>query len=174
MSVKHLSILLYWLLLLAIFIPVATWSYFIIDIRGFLDVAVENVSYPVQWESIETWQLYLTCLLNAIPAIVVIWGIINLRRMLLAFSNDTIFDIQNVVYIKRFALALVLAPCLNAFVKACSSVVLSIHHPPGQKTLSIDLSSVDFYIVLVGLVFWLIGKILIKAHALALENKAFI
>ncbi len=174
MSVQHLSKTLYWLVLIAILIPTVTWLYFLIDIHSFLDVAIQRVNYPIQWSNIETWQLYLTCLINALPTVIMVWGLLCLRKMLWNFSTDIVFDIQNVRYVKRFALSLILAPCMGTLVRAISSVILSLHHPPGQKTLSIDLMSVDFYVVLVGLLFWLIGKILISAYDISQENKAFV
>ena len=63
---------------------------------------------------------------------------------------------------------------INTFSYSIASVLLSVNHPPGQKVLSIQINSTSIGVLLIGLVFWLIAKILLKARDLELDNNAIV
>jgi len=174
MSVEKMSKLLCWLLLVPmLFIPVM-WIYFFLRIENFKMIAQSNVSYAIQWNTVEYWQLYLVCSISVIPAAVLLWGLLNLRSAFNAFSNGMIFATSNIISIKRFALALLLSAILSTISSAIASVLLSQNHPAGEKLLSIQFSSNEISTFLIGTVFWLIAKILIRAYMLEQENQQFV
>lgn len=174
MSIHTTSKLLYRLLLIPLsFIP-ALWGYFLFSIEEFAQVAKMNLSFAIQWNTVVAWQLYVTWLVTLIPATIVFWGLMNLRRAFYAFSENDVFNMTNVTLVKRFAFALILSAVLKTLMMSVVSVVLSANHPAGQKMLSLLFSSYDLVTIFVGLMFWLVAKILIQAHALSEENKQFI
>jgi hypothetical protein len=109
-----------------------------------------------------------------LPSLVVIWGVVHLRQTFRAFSQNAIFELTNVLNVKRFAFALMLAPIINTIVRPVTSVMLSLNHPPGEKVLSVSFNSADIPTFLIGLVFWLLAKILLEASILAQENNEFV
>lgn len=135
---------------------------------------MKSVEFAIQWRTVELWQLYLLCVLAAVPSMLIVWGLLRLRQTFFAFKQQSIFKISNAVNVKHFALMLILAPIIQFFIRPLSSILLSVNHPAGQKVLSISFNSYDIFTFLIGLVFWLIAKILIEANALSEENKAFV
>lgn len=174
MTVQRLSTLLYWLLLLPVLGIPLMWLFFTLSIGSFKDLAINSVEYNIQWQTVEVWQLYVTGFVLAIPSMILVWGLTRLRVTFRAFAQQKIFEFSNVVNVKHFALALIWAPIINIFVRPLSSVLLSVNHPAGEKVLSVSFNSYDISTFLIGLIFWLIAKILIEANALSQENKAFV
>ncbi|GLR72649.1 DUF2975 domain-containing protein [Agaribacter marinus] len=174
MSIQHLSKLLYWLLLSPIAGLLCMWGYFLASIDSFQALAKQEVAYAIQWHTVDAWQLYLTCVIAMIPSVILVWGLFYLRKAFFAFQQNRIFEMTNVVHIKRFAISLILVAIAGTLANIFAGLILSIQHPSGQKILSIQFKSYDLSTLLIGLVFWLIAKILIQANDISKENQSFV
>ncbi len=174
MSVNTTSHFLYWLLLAPLLLIPAMWGYFLISIEDFAQLAKMNLPLAIKWNTVASWQYYLVWSITLVPALIILWGLFNLRRAFHAFSRNDVFNMQNVTYIKRFALALIAGAVLKTCIIPMISVVFSLNHPPGEKILSIQFSSNDFAMFAIGMVFWVIAKILIQANELSTENQQFV
>lgn len=174
MSIQHLSRVLSWILVLVLVLLCSMWLIFFINISYFQSIAMNNLKIAIQWDTVNSWQLYIACFMSMLSSLVLIWGIVNLRKAFEAFSTGKIFELSNVVFIKRFSATLILSSLINPMIHSLLSVVLSFNHPASQKIFAISINSINLSILFIGLVFWLISKILIQAYHLSVENKAFI
>lgn len=174
MSIQSLSRILSMLSLLPIVgIPIM-WVYFLWKIDEFAEVILTNAGFSIQWSTVETYQLYIVCLSKAAVGMILVWGLLSLRKVFIAFTNGQIFVHQNILYIKHFSATLIFTAITGVLTTILASVILSLNHPAGQKTLSISIGGQEIWIMMIGLTFWLIAKILRKASLLENENKQFV
>lgn len=174
MSAEKLSRLLFAFSLLPLIGLPMLFIYFLIDITLFRTLAEQNLNYVIQWQSVTSTQLYLAAVISFLPHTLILWGVINLRRTLHAFMQSQIFNQQNILFMNRFALSLVLFALSSWIAKAIVSVVLSFNHPAGQKLLSIQIGSQHISVFLVGLVFWLIGKVMLHGFEIQQDNQSIV
>lgn len=174
MSIEKLSRSLNVLFLIPLIGLPCMWVYFFIDISVFKSIVEAKMGNLIIWNTVELWQLYLLCLMLFLNCLILLWGLVNLRMSFRAFAKSEVFVDSNIFYIKQFSLSLVVFSIINTFSYSIASVLLSVNHPPGQKVLSIQINSTSIGVLLIGLVFWLIAKILLKARDLELDNNAIV
>ncbi|WP_395343931.1 DUF2975 domain-containing protein [Ningiella sp. W23] len=174
MTTEKMSKVISHLLLVPIALLFIMWIYFLINIGAFEDVARSNISYAINWDSVSEFQLYVAALLSLLPHLIIAWGLLHLRQLFQAFSEARVFDKDNAQSAKRFAKSLVFFWVCSWIVSVLVSLVLSWNHASGQKVLSIQFNSEHLAVLLLGLVFWVIAKVLLQAHYLEKENKAFV
>lgn len=174
MKIKQISQLLYWVLLVFIVGISIMWSLFFVSIDNFGRVLHKNAPFIIQWQTVETWQLYLSACLLFVPVAIFLWGVHNLRKLFRAFNKGEYFDIQNVSKVKNFSLSLVASAVLQTILISIVSVIMSINHPEGQQQLSLSITSQMVFIIVLGLIFYAMSKILLEAHAIYEENKEFV
>ena len=76
--------------------------------------------------------------------------------------------------LQRFAWALLLMAPAGPLFRAALGVALTLGNPPGQRMLSIGISSNDYLLLLVGLVLLAIATVMAEAVRAAEENRQFV
>lgn len=174
MSIQGLSRILSVLSVLPLIGIPSMWVYFLWRIDAFSEITKANAAFSIQWNTVDPYQLYIVCLIQSAVSMILVWGIYSLRKVFLAFSNGEIFVYENILHIKRFSATLILTGIGTVLTTTLASVILSLNHPAGQKTLAISIGGQQIWIMMIGLTFWLIAKILREASLLKNENNQFV
>lgn len=153
---------------------VIMWLYFLTNITALTEIAQNHLGTLIQWQTVDTWQMYIVALVLMSSNLVLLWGIQRLRCLFKAFAQANIFRNENVRHTQQFSLSLMISAVLSIVNYSIASVVLSLNHAAGEKVLSIQMSSSAVSIFLIGLVFWLVAKVILKAIEVENENKAFV
>lgn len=109
-------------------------------------------------------------LLTAIMISPAYWGLFSLRRFLAACCGEDYLTLQNSRYLKRFAFGLIGSALLSPITGAVLSVLLTLHRPPGQKMLAINVSSNQIILIAVGGLLFVLANLLKRASLIAEEN----
>jgi hypothetical protein len=174
MNIVTVSKILTQLVMLPIIALPALLIYFLFNIPDFQFVAQSNLNVTIQWNTVEDGQWYVTILISMLPSMLLVWGLIHLRKVFVSFSKEEFFIKDNIYSIKRFSFSLMLSSILQLCSLAAVSVILSLNHPAGQKILAVQVESQHFFIFFIGLVFWVIAKILTIARQTHIENQSFV
>jgi hypothetical protein len=148
--------------------------YLVFDISHFSDFVRDGLRLPIQWQTVEPWQLYTLWLVTVCFWSVTVAALFFLRRAFSAFAKGELFTVENSRSIRVFAV-LVFAQALSKPLQAAiGSLVLSLNHPEGQRMLSITLGSDTLQSIGLSMILWIVAEILITAHHLENENQQFV
>ena len=87
-----------------------------------------------------------------IPTGVAMTGAYHLMRLFELYERGEIFKLSNVHCYKKLSRVLIWWFAAGILCQSLLSVVLTLHHPPGQRMLTFALSSSDLAILLLGLI----------------------
>lgn len=90
------------------------------------------------------------------------------------YLKGAVFSPRALVCLRRFAGLLLALSVVGPLIQALTSVAISWDNPPGQRTLMVALSSSDYALVLIALVFMAIARVMSEAARVAEENEQFI
>lgn len=85
-----------------------------------------------------------------------------------------VFSPRALACLRRFGALLVALAVVQPLSQALMSVAISWDNPPGQRVLSIAISSNDYALVLGALVFVAIARVMTEAARVAEENEGFV
>lgn len=111
---------------------------------------------------------------HMIPAAVAMYGFQELRRLFELYANGEIFSLGCVKHLKNFARALLVYAVASPAAMAAISMVITMNNPPGERALSITISSNDLVTLFVGGVFVAIARVMAEGHRLAEDNAAIV
>lgn len=109
-------------------------------------------------------------LLSMVPTGVVLYALLQLRRLFRHYQQGQVFTEYAALCLRRFAWALLISGALRPFTGAALSVLLSFNNPPGERVLALSFSSHDISLMFIGGVFILIASIMAEGARLAEEN----
>lgn len=112
--------------------------------------------------------------LSMLPATIGIWGFVNLARLFGRFAAGDLFDAENAVRLRRFAISLLAVVPAKVVAHALLSVWLTRALPPGSRQLQISVSSDDIVLCAVGLLMVALATVLREAAEIADENRQFV
>ena len=101
-----------------------------------------------------------------IPTGVAMAGVYHLIRLFGLYERGDIFKLSNVHCYKKLSRVLIgwfLASILSS---SLLSVVLTLHHPPGQRTISLEMRSSEITTLLVGLILMVIAWVMEEGRKL--------
>ena len=148
--------------------------YLLFDIERFAAYATAGLAQPIRWYSVTDGQWYGLWALTTVYLGIGYAGVVYLRKAFSSFANGHWFDVRNSRNLRRFAILLMIQGVAKPVHFAVSSVVLSLHHPPGDKVLSISLGSNELILAGAGLVMWVLADLLIEGTKAAAENRQFV
>ncbi len=119
-------------------------------------------------------QIALGIAVTMAPVGTLIFGLWNLRKLLVGFGAGHIFTLDNTHHLKVFAWSVLLVIVLQFFTDGLLSVVLTLNNPPGQRILALGVSSDQVVAFFFGAVFVLIAKVLDEGRKLADENASIL
>ena len=94
--------------------------------------------------------LVLGFLVTMLPTGVIMLGAYYLRRLFLLYEQGQIFLLANVRCFKKLSWVLIWSFAVDIISRSLLSVVLSLPNPPGQRVVTVELSSSDLTVLLVG------------------------
>ena len=170
----HMAKLVCWLCLLwLLLIPIGA-LYLLVDIGNFAAIAKANLPLPIQWFAVTDAQWYGLWILTVLYLSISYIGIIFLRRAFTSFAKGQWFDTENSKHLKHFAVFLLLQSIAKPLHFALSSLLLSLHHPSGEKVFAISIGSHEFLLLSAGLVMWVLSDLLVAGTKAAVENRQFV
>ncbi|MDD2770306.1 MAG: DUF2975 domain-containing protein [Methylococcus sp.] len=123
---------------------------------------------------LQAWQRWACAAVTAVPLGMMLMGLRQARRCFVQFADGQIFTAQATAHLRRFAMW-VAAAALGAIVSgAITSVLLTLHNPPGMRHLSIGVGSSQVLTLFFAAVVWLMADIIGQGQSLAEENDAFV
>lgn len=175
-DLERLSVISRWLSRLCVALMVllpasvlASWLYFDMFGPGLaarLGVAGTTDPQPVQ--------VVLGILVMMIPVGIMVFGLWNLRRLLLGFGAGRIFTLENTRSLRIFAWSVLAVIVAQFFTDAALSVVLTFDNASGQRSLTLTFSTEQFLALFVGAVFVVIARVLEEGRKLADDNAAIL
>jgi len=148
--------------------------YFLLDISRFSASLHEGLRLPIQWQTVEPWQLYTFLLITFCFWSLAVASLFYLRRAFSAFAAGELFTVENSRSIRVFAVLVFAQALTKPLQGAIGSVLLSLNHPDGQRMLSLSLGSDTVQTIGLSMILWIVAEILITAHRLENENQQFV
>ena len=119
-------------------------------------------------------QMYAAIGLNLIPAIILLFTLNSMRQLFASYRRGEVFTdacARLIQSIGRGFMGLALMPFL---LHPILTGLLSMANPPGQRSISVNLSSDMVFFALSGGLIIVIGWAMRQASELASENRAFV
>jgi len=160
-------------LALLVVVPLAA-LYLLADIEAFAALASRNLPLPIRWHTVTDAQWYGLWCLTALYVGLGLAGIVFLRRAFARFADGELFTVNNSRHLRLFSIFVFAQALAKPVHFALSSVLLSWHHPPGQKVLSIMLGSGECQLIALAMILWVMSDLLVKARTLEHENRQFV
>ncbi len=136
-------------------------------------LAAAQISFPALREvSFETRIAALA--ISMVPLAVLIWGLLNVRRCFVLFSQGRIFTAEVVDGFRRFSLALLMSALLKPFAGAALTALLSWGGPTGTRMVAIHLGSDTLFSLLFAGAMMVVVWVMSEAIAIADENAQFV
>lgn len=172
--IKQLSLIIAWGSLCLMFIISGYGLYFLIYLDSFAAFAQQSLDMPIQWQTVEPWQLYSLWAVTAAFMALSLAALYFLWRAFIRFSVGELFNTQNSRAIRMFAIYLFLQAVASPISFALSSVILSANHPQGQRMLSFSIGTDTLQTIAYGMILWIMSEILIAGNKIEVENKQFV
>lgn len=108
--------------------------------------------------------------ITLIPSGIMIFGIIILMRLFQLYQDGRIFHSENVTYLQTLSRTLIIFCIAGIITDALLSVVLTLHHPQGQRMISLGLEGQDFTLLIVGYIMATIARVMQEGCRLQEEH----
>ncbi|WP_434358811.1 DUF2975 domain-containing protein [Parasalinivibrio latis] len=171
---RQLSLAVNWGCLAALISIPLLLLYGLFDISAFRMLILEAMPFPVQWQTVESWQLYLIWTMVSLYLCVGLAGLYYLRKAFVNFSRGELFNLTNSTAIRRFAVLLLIQAACKPIIYLITSVLITFNHPAGQKTVSISFGSHEIVMIGMGFVLWVISELLVEGVKLRTENDLYV
>lgn len=111
-------------------------------------------------------------LASLLPMAIDMLGLWVLAKLFKLYAEGKIFTIENVYCYRKLGYLLLAAAITGPIHQSLLSIVLTLHNPPGQRMLSVSLSSSDFSRALMGGIVLLISWVMEEGRKLE-DEQAF-
>ena len=129
---------------------------------------------PYQLECLTSVNLIAGFTISMALASVLLYGLYKLRCFFVLCSTGNIFTPESGNYLHSFSLSAILYAVLAIPVHTLLSVILTINNPPGERAVSISLSSTELSLVFLGGVFFVISWVIKESVRIAEDNAHFV
>jgi hypothetical protein len=117
---------------------------------------------------------FMGFIFSLLPNIVMIYGIIILRRLFSLYEKEIIFSKDNVRCFRRMGWALIGLFIANTISNALLTAVLSWANPPGRRVIALAFTSGDFTPLVLGMVVLFISWAMDEGRRIKEEQEQFI
>ena len=171
---RKLASLITWMCTLWLIVFPLAAAYLLVDLQTFAALATRNLALPIQWETVVAGQ-WLTLWAATLAWLALGYaGTWHLRQAFKTFAGGQWFEFASSRQLRRCAALLLLQGVAQPLHFAVASVVLSLHHPPGEKLLSLSLGSDELRIIATGLILWVLADLLVEGTKADAENRQFV
>jgi len=117
---------------------------------------------------------FMGFIVSLFPNIVMIYGIIKLRRLFSLYENEIIFSKDNVKCFRGMGWALIGLFIANKISDTLLSAVYTFENPPGQRAIALWFSSGDFTPLVLGMVVLFISWAMDEGRRIKEEQEQYI
>ena len=108
---------------------------------------------------------------NIIPMVLKMLIAFYLIKLFRLYEKHEIFTLDNVKYIRRVGITMLLTQVAHPFVEFATSAVLTMNNPPHHRLAEFSLQGQNIAVVLIGIVIILISRIMSEGTRLQDEQK---
>ena len=120
------------------------------------------------------WQRVAAGAVMGVPLVLLLTGVWQARRCFAMFAQGQVFTLQATSLLRRFAGWVAWAALAALLAGAATSVLLTLHNPPGQQHLAIGIGSDHVFTLFFAGLVWLMAAVIGEGQALAEENEGFV
>lgn len=169
-KIQRASRRLRYLLSVAIWLMPLTNAIFWLNMNRMPDLVLKKIVPFAVTMPMPLTSLVLGSLVTMLPTGMTMVGAYYLRQLFLLYEQDQIFLLANVRCFKKLSWVLIWSFAVEIVSRSLLSVVLSLPNPPGQRIVTIDLSSSDLTTLLVGGVLAVISWVMEEGRNLQEEQ----
>ncbi|MCW8932341.1 MAG: DUF2975 domain-containing protein [Gammaproteobacteria bacterium] len=147
---------LYWLLINHIALPLVT---------------VNTSAAPITSYELPIEILAIGFISSLLPLTVLIYVLINLRKIFLFYKEGVIFSFEHVALFKKVAKLLSIWVLLSIAYESVKSVLFSLNNPVGERVLSVGFGSEELTVIVVAAFVYVIAWVMDEGRVLAEENQ---
>lgn len=123
---------------------------------------------------LQPWQRLVGAGVMGLPLALLLVGLWQAKRCFEQFAQGRVFTEQATDLLRRFA-GWVAAAALAAIVaSAATSVLLTLHNPPGMRHLALGIGSNHLFTFFFAGLVWLMAAVIGQGQALVEENEGFV
>ena len=120
--------------------------------------------FPLPWTT-----LIMGFVVTMLPIGVGLYGVYCLKCLFALYERGQIFLTENVYRYKQLSRVVLWSCAAGILCRCLLSVVLTLHHPPGQRKIALSLSSDDVNLLLLGGILAVIAWVMEKGRELQEE-----
>ena len=120
------------------------------------------------------WQQVMVLLVLSLPAALTGLALAQMGQGFRWLARGEMYWLRAHAALRRFAGWTVLAFLAGPLAGTLATVLLTLNHPSGQKQLALALSSMQLQSLLMAALVWVFAHLLLRAHAIAEENRQFV
>ncbi|MGM9426173.1 DUF2975 domain-containing protein [Hydrogenophaga sp. MI9] len=133
-----------------------------------------NLPPPLIQGPLAPWQRVAAGAVMGVPLALLLAGVWQARRCFAMFAQGQVFTLQATVLLRRFAGWVAWAALAALLSGAVTSVLLTLHNPPGQRQLAIGIGSDHVFTLFFAGLVWLMAAVIGEGQTLAEENEGFV
>lgn len=177
MSMQHVRRISRWMVVacwgVLIVLPLSLAVYWATASNALL---AEHAHLPAQaiQGSIALWQRIAAAVATGVPLALLLVGVWQAKRCFEMFAHGQVFTRQATSLLRRFAGWVAWAALAALLCGALTSVLLTLHNPPGARYLSIGVGSNHVFTLLFAALVWLMAAVIAQGRTLAEENEGFV
>lgn len=111
---------------------------------------------------------------DLIPTSLVIWALIELRRLFLFYAQGQVFSEGALTALNRVAMLMFVETLVAFVMQAPETYLLSLANPPGHHQVSLGIGSNDVAFLFMAGVVLVIARVMAEARRVSEENAAFV
>jgi hypothetical protein len=161
---------------MAVLIPVGVaflWAFATWQVLGLARLVPPDILADLP-NPIQPWQRLTGAVICLVPALLLSYGLLRVRRSLTAFARGDFFAANVVDGLRGYAAASFWAAITSMVAVPVLSLAVTLANPPGHKELSLDLSGAQIINLLAAAILWVIASVMSRAASLARENEQFV
>lgn len=120
------------------------------------------------------WQRVAAGAVMGVPLALLLAGVWQARRCFAMFAQGQVFTPQATSLLRRFAGWVALAALAALLSGVVTSVLLTLHNPPGQRHLAVGIGSDHVFTLFFAGLVWLMAAVIGEGQTLAEENEGFV
>ncbi|MFP8779010.1 DUF2975 domain-containing protein [Hydrogenophaga sp. RWCD_12] len=120
------------------------------------------------------WQRVAAGAVTGVPLVLLLMGVWQARRCFAMFAQGKVFTLQATSLLRRFAGWVAWAALAALLAGVATSVLLTLHNPPGQRHLAIGIGSDHVFTLFFAGLVWLMAAVIGEGQTLAEENEGFV
>lgn len=138
-------------------------------LAGHANLPAQAIQGPVT-----TWQRLAAGGVMAVPLALLLMGVWQARRCFDMFARGQVFTLQATALLGRFAGWVAWAALAALVAGGVTSVLLTLHNPPGARHLAISIGSNHVFTLFFAGLVWLMAAVIAQGQTLAEENEGFV